>query len=80
MTWVVGATSVFGYGALYSDIQVTFADGTTRDLVQKTYPITNFIAAGFAGSVQIGVSLLQSLADCTRLPDQALATQAWDPI
>ena len=79
MTWVVGATSVYGYGALYSDVQVTFNGGVTRDLVQKAYPISNFIAAGFSGSVRVGFALLQSLADCTRLPDDALETQAWDP-
>jgi hypothetical protein len=71
---------MFGYGALYSDVQVTFPDGTTKDLIQKAYPITNFIAAGFSGSVRVGFSLLQSLAECTLLPDDALKTQAWDPV
>src|SRR5450759_2701557 len=80
MTWVVGATSVFGYGALYSDVQVTFADGSTRDLVQKAYPLGNFIAAGFAGSVRIGFKLLQSLAVFLVLPDEALGSHASDPI
>ena len=80
MTWVVGATSMWGYGALYSDIQVTYPDGTTKDLIQKAYPITNFIAAGFAGSVRIGFTLLQSLAEYTLLPDDVLRTQAWDPL
>jgi len=80
MTWVGGVTSMFGYGALYSDVQVTFPDGTTRDLIQKAYPITNFIAAGFSGSVKVGFSLLQSMAGFTRLPDEALKTQAWDPV
>ena len=80
MTWVVGATSMWGYGALYSDVQVTYPDGTTKDLIQKAYPITNFIAAGFAGSVRIGFTLLQSLAECTLLPDDVLRTQAWDPL
>lgn len=80
MTWVVGATSFWGYGALYSDVQVTFRDGTSRDLLQKAYPITNFIAAGFAGSVRIGFCLLQSFAESTWLPDEALMTQAWDPV
>jgi hypothetical protein len=80
MTWVVGATSVFGYGALYSDVQVTFADGNTRDLVQKAYPLSNFIAAGFAGSVRVGFMLLQSLVDFIRLPDGTLRTHAWDPV
>ena len=80
MTWVVGATSIYGYGALYADVQVTFESGVTRDLVQKSHPISNFIAAGFSGSVRVGFALLQSLADCTKLPDEALETQAWDPV
>jgi hypothetical protein len=80
MTWVVGATSFFGYGALYSDIRVTFSDGTNEDILQKAYPITNFIAAGFAGSVRIGFCLLQSLAESTWLPDQVESTHAWDPV
>lgn len=80
MTWVVGATSAYGYGALYSDVQVTFADGSTKDLVQKAYPLSNFIAAGFSGSVQIGYMLLQSLADFVKLPEEKLSTQAWDPV
>src|SRR5215207_8036961 len=80
MTWVVGATNIYGYGALYSDVRVTFADGTTRDLVQKAYPLSNFIAGGFTGSVRIGFNLLQSLAECTLLPDDALNTMAWDPV
>lgn len=80
MTWVVGASSIFGYGALYSDVQVTFRDGNTRDLLQKAYPLSNFIAAGFSGSVQIGFRLLQSLADFTRMPREAVATGAWDPV
>lgn len=80
MTWVVGASSIFGYGALYSDVQVTFADGKTQDLLQKAYPLANFIAAGFAGSVRIGFMLLQSLANFTRMPEDAAETHAWDPI
>jgi len=65
---------------LYSDIRVTFSDGTNHDILQKAYPITNFIAAGFAGSVRIGFCLLQSLAESTWLPDEAQSTQAWDPV
>src|SRR5437870_12835811 len=79
MTWIVGATSLYGYGALYSDVQVTFRGGMTRDLIQKAYPLSNFIAAGFSGSVRIGFHLLQSLSDCLRLPEEDLRTQAWDP-
>ena len=80
MTWVCAASTIFGYGALYSDVQVTFADGQTKDLIQKAYPLSNFIVAGFAGSVQIGFGMLQSLSDLLRLPSEELATRAWDPV
>jgi hypothetical protein len=60
-------------------VQVTFPDGSTADLIQKAYPLSNFIAAGFAGSVRIGFQLLQSLSDFLRIPQEALETQAWDP-
>ena len=78
MTWILAASNVLGSCGLYSDVQVTFKDGKTKDLVQKAYPITNSIGAGFAGSVQIGFMLIQSLADFVKLPnwdDQA----GWDP-
>lgn len=80
MTWVVAASTIFGYGAMYSDVQVTFDDGRTKDLVQKAYPISNFIAAGFAGSVQIGFMLLHSLSDFLQLPSEKLDQCAWDPV
>ena len=80
MTWVVGASTIWGYGVVISDVQVTFSDGTTADILQKSYPISNFIVAGFAGSVKIGFMLLESLAQFTQLPSGKEATQAWNPI
>lgn len=80
MTWVVAASTIYGYGALYSDVQVTFRDGATRDLLQKAYPVGNFVAAGFAGSVKIGFLLIQSLMDYLALPEEALDKFAWDPV
>jgi hypothetical protein len=79
MTWVCAASTIYGYGALYSDVQATFQDGRTVNLVQKAYPLSNFIAAGFAGSVRIGFTLLQSLGDALSLPSKALETHAWEP-
>lgn len=79
VTWVCAASTIYGYGALYSDVQVTFRDGHTSDLVQKAYPLSNFIAAGFAGSVRIGFMLLQSLSDFLRMPPDELETTAWEP-
>lgn len=80
MTWIVAASTIYGYGALYSDVQVTFSNGTTRDLVQKAYPISNYIAGGFAGSIKIGFKLLQSLSDYLAIPEDITESFAWNPV
>ncbi len=77
MTWVIGGTTVFGYGALISDVEVTFSNGVRAPLIQKAFPITQYIAAGFAGSVQIGYRMLHELRGEAALP--ARQDQAWDP-
>ncbi len=51
MTWVIGAAGLLGAGVLVSDTRVQLADGTAADLLQKAYPIANYIGAGFAGYV-----------------------------
>ena len=72
MTWVIGASPYAGgYGVMLSDIQVTLANGTTLDILQKAYPVGNYIVAGFAGSVRIGFELLQSRKDSLVPPDMA---------
>lgn len=63
MTWVIGASSLFGYGVMLSDVRVTFSNGRTADIVRKAYPVGPYIVAGFAGSVFIGFRLLQSLRE-----------------
>jgi hypothetical protein len=76
MTWIIGASTVAGYAVGISDIRVTFADGSEKDCLQKLYPISRFIAAGFAGSVQIGFAMLDALAHLLQdLPEGA----AWHP-
>jgi hypothetical protein len=62
MTWIVGASAALGYAVGISDVRVTFRDGSERDCLQKIYPMARFIAAGFAGSVQIGFAMLDGLA------------------
>lgn len=79
MTWVCAASTIFGYGALYSDVQVTFANGKTKDLLQKAYPLGDSVAAGFAGSVKIGFRLLESLSNFLNLPPEDAQRIAWDP-
>lgn len=78
MTWVIGASSLFGDGVLLSDIQVSV--GNRRfDILQKAYPISKYIAGGFAGSVKIGFMLLQSLSDTLQMPSHS-DRLAWDPL
>jgi len=79
MTWVIGASSLFGYGAVISDVQVTFRTGQTVDLIQKAYPLGKFIVGGFAGSVMIGFRLLQNLGNKLRLPPEIAHSHAWEP-
>jgi hypothetical protein len=79
MTWVIGASSIFGYGAMMSDVRVTFSDGRKRDLLQKAYPVGPYIVAGFAGSVRIGFQMLESLAKFLIVPPNAPQPGAWEP-
>jgi hypothetical protein len=76
MTWIVGSPIMFGYGFAVSDIRVTLANRQERDCLQKIYPVGQFIAAGFAGSVKIGFAMLETLS---LLLSQAGKDQAWDP-
>lgn len=80
MTWAIGACNVLGaYAAMVSDVQVTFSDGRTADLVRKAYPVGPYIVGAFAGSVYIGFALLQSISDYLRLPPDAPANSCWEP-
>jgi hypothetical protein len=76
MTWVIGAASQIGYAVGSSDVCVTFSDGSTRDCLQKIYPVTRFIAVGFAGSAAIGFAMLDEISRwLAPLPDN----MAWIP-
>jgi hypothetical protein len=79
MTWVIGASSIFDYGAMMSDVRVTFRDGRQHDLVQKAYAVGPYIVAGFAGSVRIGFQMLESLAKFLIVPPNAPQPGAWEP-
>ena len=54
MTWVLGSGVPFGYGALISDVRVTWPNGEHLDGLQKIYPIGPGLMAGFSGSVGVG--------------------------
>lgn len=62
MTLVIG--TAFGHfgGAILSDTRVTFASGEYRDMIRKAYPVGNYMAVGFAGSVAIGFRMVNDLA------------------
>jgi hypothetical protein len=60
MTWVLGTNTPFAYAVGLSDIRVTVAD-EHFDCLQKLYPISRFVAAGFAGSVAIGFKMVSEL-------------------
>lgn len=79
MTWIVAGTSIFGNIGLFSDIQVTFSDGSTKDMLQKAFPISNFVAAGFAGSVKIGYQLIENLKRYLFIPNENIRKFAWEP-
>lgn len=84
MTWVIGATTPFGYGVLLSDPCVTWktSDGEERrrDSVKKTYPVGRFIAAGFSGSVMVGFDLIDSLLEFLATTEKEKKdTDAWKP-
>ena len=76
MTWVVGSNVPLGYGIVISDTCVTFGNGATRDMVQKSYPVAENIIAGFAGGVKNGFILLEDLSRFLYQPDP---DRGWDP-
>lgn len=75
MTWIVGAgVPLLGYAVAISDIRVTYG-GLERDCLQKIYQVGQYLAAGFAGSVQIGFEMIRSLQKGLKVEDLSLA---WD--
>src|SRR4051812_22538106 len=78
MTWIVGASSIFSYGVMISDVRISFADGSEADMLRKAYRIAPYILGGFPGSVYIGMRLLHDLQAC--LYDPAMPADAvWQP-
>lgn len=71
MTWVIGTPTVFGYGLIVADVQVTLKYSTGKqvyvDCLQKIFQVGKSAAAGFAGPVQIGLALMEDLTKCMYL-------------
>jgi len=68
---------MWGYSFGISDIRVTLSDGSERDCLQKLYPIAQSIALGFAGSVSIGFTMVETMRRWLHNPD---TTCAWLPL
>ncbi len=62
MTWIIGSSTMFGYGVVMADVCVTCGDtGITMDVLQKAFPMGPFMVAGLAGEVGVGLTLLRSM-------------------
>ena len=73
MTWVVGSPTLWGYGFGLSDIRVTLENGAEIDCLQKIYPVGRYVAAGFAGDVQIGFRMIDELRRLADLRDEGVS-------
>jgi hypothetical protein len=66
MTWIVGSAGILN-PFIAGDVRVTFRgeDGRAqeRDCLQKIYPVTRNILAGFAGSVALGIDVLSAITE-----------------
>src|SRR6267154_259458 len=88
MTWMIATNVLLGYAVGISDIRVTFGPPESRqerDCLQKIYSVGQDLAAGFAGSVEIGFAMISSLQRALRLEDKSLAcdpksiAEQWPP-
>src|SRR5512147_775130 len=69
MTWVIGRPGPFGYAIGLSDIRVTLHDGKEVDCLQKIYKVASNMALGFAGSVKIGLKIVEELSTSLYISD-----------
>jgi hypothetical protein len=77
MTWVLGSGVLWGYGALVSDVRVTWPEtGRSLDVLQKVYPVGTWMMAGFSGSVRLGFELIE---DMREFFGPAVEGYAWMP-
>ena len=61
MTWILGSAVAFGYGALVADVRAVWPNGDHLDVLQKVYPVGQWMMAGFAGSVEFGFSCIDDM-------------------
>jgi hypothetical protein len=76
MTWVIATNVLLGYAVGISDIRIMFGPPDSRqerDCLQKIYSVGQDLAAGFAGSVEMGFAMIGSLQKALKLEDRSLA-------
>lgn len=65
LTWIIGTSSLMDNANLVSDVCVTFTlsngDKKYIDCLQKVYYVGKYVLAGFAGSVKIGLKMIEYL-------------------
>jgi len=54
MTWVLGSSSIMGFGALIADTRVSWGRKRYADILQKIHPVGSLLMVGFSGSVELG--------------------------
>lgn len=73
MAWVVGSPTSWGYGFRLSDIRVTLGNGDEVDCLQKIHPVGRYVAAGFAGDVEIGFRVIDEFRRLAGIKDERVA-------
>lgn len=77
MTWVIGRAGPFGYAVGLSDIRITLPNGSEKDCLQKIYNVGPMLALGFAGSVVIGLEIVNQLSAALSVTEN---NSAWNPL
>jgi hypothetical protein len=75
MTWILGQASIFDYGAMISDVRVTWGGGQHADVLQKIHPVGHLMLVGFAGSVELGFAMVNDMQQLFQGP----AGHVWFP-
>jgi hypothetical protein len=65
MTWIIGSSAFWAGAILISDIRLSFIDSSKKpeDCLQKIYPLSKQVMAGFSGSVIIGFEIIDQLRE-----------------
>lgn len=62
MTWIAGIPVPYGYSLVVSDVRASW-EAKTKDCLQKVYPVSPFVVAGFSGCVELGFVMIDGLRE-----------------